>query len=338
MTMRRRRLPLRAVLSLVLMGVACVRADAEVQVSGTEDKVVLRATNATIGEIVSGIRSTLNVRVQLTGSTARQFTGAYAGSLRRVLSHLLDGEDYIISPAADGMIIVFLDRNGGTRNAATAATRVAGGQEETNPVQGWVPNGNTVTKPPSAAGAPEPAARAGAAQPVKLAAAGDGDGNPVQGWTGSGILFATPVATAATAAPGQTNATDLAPPVKLAAADGDAENNPVQGWTGAPFPTPVAAAAPARQDATDAAKPQTTEAAKPQAEGADGNPNVQGWEPAESPFKDLVAKRPPAGTDAPASAAAQDEGNPNVQGYMPDWSAPESGSSVTRAMPMLPRP
>jgi hypothetical protein len=252
--------------------------------------------------------------------------------LRRVLSRLLDGENYIISPAAGGMTIVFLDRNGGARNAATAATRVAS-QEETDPAQGRVPNGNTVTKPPSAAGAPEPAQRAGTAQLVKLAAAGDGDRHPVQGWTGFGSLFATPAAAAATAAPGQTNATDAAPP--LAAAGDDAEANPVQGWTGAPFPTP-AAAAPARQDATNAPKPPTTEAAKPQAEGADGNSNVQGWEPAESPFKDLVAKHPPTGTDAPASAAAQDEGNPNVQGYMPDWSPPESGSGMTRAMPMLP--
>ena len=80
--------------------------------------------------------------------------------------------------------------------------------------------------------------------------------------------------------------------------------------------------------------PAPTEAAKPQAEGTDGSPNVQGWEPAENPFKDVVAKHAPAGTDAPA--AAQNEGNPNVQGYMPDWSPPESGRSMTRTMPMLP--
>jgi hypothetical protein len=271
------------------MGVACVCAGAEVQLSGTEDKFLLQAKNATIGEIISGIQSRLNIKIQLSGSTPRQFTGAYAGSLRRVLSRLLGGEDYIIGSTADGMSIVLLDRNGGARNAAAVGTRVAGGQEETNPVQGWVPNGNSVTEPRPAASPPDQAPRAGAAQPVKLAAA-----------------------------------------------DGDAENNPAQGWTGALFPTPVAAAAPARQDSTDADKPQTTEVAKPQAEGTDGSLNVQGWEPAESPFKDLVANRAPVVADAPASAADQDEGNPNVQGYMPDWSPPESGRSVTRTMPMLP--
>lgn len=338
MTMLRRRWSQWVVLSLVLMGVAGARAGAEVQLSGTEDKFVLRAKNATIGEIVSGIRSTLNVRIQLAGSTARQFTGAYAGSLRRVLSRLLDGEDYVISPAADGMTIVLIDRNGGARDAAAATARVGGGQEETNPVQGWVANGNAIATPPSGASPAELAQHAGTAQPVKLAADGDGDNNPVQGWTGSAILFTTPIAAAANAALGQTNAAAAPPPVKLAAADGDAENNPVQGWTGsgALFPTSATTAVPARQDATDAAKPQTTEAVKPQAEGTDGNPNVQGWEPAESPFKDLAANRAPAVADAPASAAAQDEGNPNVQGYMPDWSPPESGRSVTRTMPMPP--
>lgn len=321
-----KRWPQSVMLSFMLVCFACARAGAEVQISGTEDKFVLRAKNAAIGEIVSGIQSTLNVRVQLAGSTARLFTGAYAGSLRRVLSRLLEGEDYIISPAAEGVTIVLLDRNGGARNAAAA--RVAAGQEETNPVQGWAPNGNTWPSPE--ASVPESVPHAEAAQSAKLAAVNDESNNAAQGWTGSGMRFTTPSSVAATAASGQTNATDAAPPFKLAAADGDAESNPVQGWTGSGvlFPTPAAAAAPARQG--------VTETAKTQVEGSGGNPDVQGWEPAESPFEDLVAKRAPAAADAPAPAAAQDEGNPNVQGYMPDWSPPEPDSDTTRPMPMLP--
>src|ERR1700732_5283155 len=103
-------------LSLLLVCVASARADA--QLSGTEDHVVLRAKDATMAEILSGIRSALNLRVGLIGSTERQFTGAYTGTLRRVLSRLLDGEDYVISSAPDGINIVLLGPKGAGRNTS----------------------------------------------------------------------------------------------------------------------------------------------------------------------------------------------------------------------------
>src|ERR1700688_668472 len=93
-------------LSLLPVCVASARADA--QLSGTEDHVILRANDATMAEILSDIRSALNLRVGLTGSTERRFTGAYTGTLRRVLSRLLDGENYVISSAPDGINIVLL--------------------------------------------------------------------------------------------------------------------------------------------------------------------------------------------------------------------------------------
>jgi hypothetical protein len=292
-------------LSLVLAGVVTARAGAEVQLSGTQDKVVLRANNATIGEILTGIQSTFNIRVQLTGSTARQFSGAYAGSLRRVLSRLLDGEDFIISSAADDVTVVLLNRKGG----APIAPKVA--------------------KLPSAAS--PPAQRAGAEQPVKVAAVGDEGNNPVQGWTGSGAPFATRTATATPAASVQSNAAHAPEPVKLAAG-GDDENNPVQGWTGSgvQFATPASAATPA-------APANPADSAKPQSGDTDGNPNVQGWEPTGNPVKDLSAKEAPVVDNAAApSMTDKDEGNPNFQGYMPDWTPPEPGKSTLDSMPMLP--
>src|SRR5580704_10032880 len=328
MKTRLRRLLQSVALSVVLAGVATVRAGAEVQLSGTQDKVVLRANNATIGEILSGIQSTFNIRVQLAGSTARQFTGAYAGPLRRVLSRLLDGEDYIISSAAEGMTIVLLDRKSGA--PTTVAARVAaGGREETNQVQGRVPDRNAVAKPPPAAG--PPAQRAGTEQPVKVAAVGDQDNNPVQGWTGSGAPFATRAAASTPAAPAQSNAADAAQPVKLAAG-GDDENNPVQGWTGSgtQFATPASAATPS-------APAYPADPAKPQSGDTDGNPNVQGWEPTGNPFKDLSAKGASV-VDNPAAPPKtdKDEGNPSFQGYMPDWTPPEPGKSLLDATPVLP--
>jgi hypothetical protein len=93
-------------LALLLAGATTARA--EVHFSGTVDHVVLQAENATMAEVLSGIRSTFNLQVGLTGSTERQFSGTYSGTLRHVFSRLLDGEDYIISLAPDGINIALL--------------------------------------------------------------------------------------------------------------------------------------------------------------------------------------------------------------------------------------
>ena len=84
-----------------------------------------------MAEVLSGIRSAFNLRVGLTGSTERQFTGAYMGTLRRVLSRLLDGEDYVISSAPDGMNIVLLGPKGAGRNTAPpiAPVKYANGEQ-----------------------------------------------------------------------------------------------------------------------------------------------------------------------------------------------------------------
>ena len=103
-------------LALLLAGATTARA--EVHFSGTVDHVVLQAENATMAEVLSGIRSTFNVQVGLTGSTERQFSGTYSGTLRHVFTRLLDGEDYIISPAANGINIVLVSPQAAGRATA----------------------------------------------------------------------------------------------------------------------------------------------------------------------------------------------------------------------------
>ena len=129
-----------AALSVALAFNMGVPAGAEVQLSGTQDNVMLQAKNASINEIVTGIQSTFNMRVALLGSTPRQFTGSYEGSLRHVLSRLLDGESYFISSASDGMKIVIVNAKG------TAAAPVVG-------------RGNGPQDIPGRAAAPNPAAK-----------------------------------------------------------------------------------------------------------------------------------------------------------------------------------
>jgi hypothetical protein len=101
-------LPRLATAVLLVWGLSCGRSAAEVHVTGTQDRVVLQTHDAKFGEILAALSSAFGLDVKLRGDTARQFTGAYSGSLRHVLSRLLTGQDYILRSAADGMSIILL--------------------------------------------------------------------------------------------------------------------------------------------------------------------------------------------------------------------------------------
>lgn len=221
-----RRLLCPIVLSLLLACGTAVSASAEVHVSGTADKIVLQAKNATIGEVLEAVRSTLKLRAELAGSTARQFTGVYAGSLRRVLSRLLDGESFIISSAPDGVNIVIV----GPRGTVPSAVPVRLGASATadhNPVQGWDP----------------PVPPRDANKPVRLAAEDDLENHPLQGWD--------PPPPPKPNLAGAQRAVDAAKPQ---ADEGD--HHPLQGWDP---PAPKANPNPT-SGADDAGKPQNDEA------------------------------------------------------------------------------
>jgi hypothetical protein len=118
--MRRRQL-VPAAAALVLACIGAASAGAEVQLSGNPDKLMLRVKDASLPEIVSALRSALHVEIEITGSNARQFAGVYAGSMRRVLSRLLQATDYIIEPTDDGLRVRIVSI-GAARSAAARAT------------------------------------------------------------------------------------------------------------------------------------------------------------------------------------------------------------------------
>jgi hypothetical protein len=103
-------LPQFATALLLALCLSCGRSEAEVRFSGTPDRIVLQTSDATLAEILAALRSSFDVEVKLSGATARRFTGVYSGSVRRVLSRLLAGEDYVVYSAADGISIRLLGK------------------------------------------------------------------------------------------------------------------------------------------------------------------------------------------------------------------------------------
>jgi hypothetical protein len=91
---------------------------AEVRLSGTPDRVVLKTYDATIPEILSALRSTFSLDVKLKGATARRFTGTYSGSMRQVLSRLLTGNDYVLRSDPDGISIRLFGNSAADSSAA----------------------------------------------------------------------------------------------------------------------------------------------------------------------------------------------------------------------------
>jgi hypothetical protein len=100
---------------------SCGESAAEVHVSGTPDRIVLQASEATMPEILAALRSTFDLQVTLKGGTARQLTGAYSGSLRQVLSRLLKGEDYVLRSTSGGVSVILF----GSSAADSTVTRRA---------------------------------------------------------------------------------------------------------------------------------------------------------------------------------------------------------------------
>jgi hypothetical protein len=114
-------LPQLATAALLAWCLSCGRSAAEVHASGTPDRFVLQAHDATMPEILAAVRSAFDLEVRLKGATARKFTGVYSGSVRQVLSRLLAGEDYVLRSAADSLSIVLLGASASDSTAARSA-------------------------------------------------------------------------------------------------------------------------------------------------------------------------------------------------------------------------
>jgi len=114
-------LPRLATAALLAWCLSCGPSVAEVRVSGTPERVVLRANDATLMDIVAALRTAFDLELKLNGATARKFTGMYSGSVRQVLSRLLSGEDYVLRSASDGMSIILLGTSVSDSTAARSA-------------------------------------------------------------------------------------------------------------------------------------------------------------------------------------------------------------------------
>ncbi len=212
------------VLSLILVCTAWVTARAEAQISGTEDKIVLRVKDATIAEILATVRSTLGIRIDLSGSTAHQISGTYAGSLRHVLAHLLDGEDFIITTVPTGMSITIVGSNGAGGGPGRFTRQRAGGDNESSPIQGWTPS-QILPERPALTTTISTQSPSNVVDPRHKQTADTDEASPIQGWSGNASTGSV-----STTASAQSPANPV--PGAVPQSVDSEEPSPIQGWSG----------------------------------------------------------------------------------------------------------
>ena len=94
-----------AVLSLALtLGASVAWARTQVSVAGDGAHVRLEASNAPLSEVLSALEQTFPVRYRTAVPLDQSIVGTYRGSLRHVLSRLLDGFSYYVADTAEGGI------------------------------------------------------------------------------------------------------------------------------------------------------------------------------------------------------------------------------------------
>jgi hypothetical protein len=120
-------LPRLATAALLTLCLSCGGSAAEVRLSGTPDHVVLTTNDATIADILAALHSAFDVEVNLTGGTARKFTGVYSGSVRRILSRLLTSNDYVLRSNPGGISIRLFGNSAADSSAASNPSAAAPG-------------------------------------------------------------------------------------------------------------------------------------------------------------------------------------------------------------------
>ena len=108
--------------ALLAAAVLCVATPAAAKVRVTDagaDQLVIEARDATVREILDALGQTHTIQLQNPEALSRQVTGTYSGTLRRVLSRILDGYDHVIRSTASGIQV---DIVGAAKSAKVTTT------------------------------------------------------------------------------------------------------------------------------------------------------------------------------------------------------------------------
>ena len=115
----------RLALAVLLLGASAAHASAQVSIRGDRASVRLETNNAPISEVLSALDSAFSIRHRASVPLDQAISGTYRGSLRRVLTRLLDGYNYYVTDTANGGMEVTIVGRTGAATVAVADPRPA---------------------------------------------------------------------------------------------------------------------------------------------------------------------------------------------------------------------
>ncbi len=98
-----------APLSVVVLQAFLMSAHAAVQVSGAANALTLEASDASLEEVLAALGRSCGLQYRYPADFSRSVSGTFAGSLRQVLSRLLQGTNFVVESSASGTKVVIYD-------------------------------------------------------------------------------------------------------------------------------------------------------------------------------------------------------------------------------------
>jgi hypothetical protein len=98
-----------ALLSAIFLQALPMRAYADVRVSGETEALKIEASNASLEEVLAALGRSCGLQYRYPADFSRSVSGTYEGSLRQVLSRLLQGTNFVLESSASGTKVVIYD-------------------------------------------------------------------------------------------------------------------------------------------------------------------------------------------------------------------------------------
>jgi hypothetical protein len=110
------------------------------RVAGTAEKLKLEVSDATVDNALAALRSAVDFKCLCASPLDRRVTGVYQGNIRRVLSRLLEGYNYVIKTSPSGLVeVIVLGANGSPQlnpGYASSQATVIGDEARGRPTPG----------------------------------------------------------------------------------------------------------------------------------------------------------------------------------------------------------
>ena len=110
----------RAAAALAVVILAANNAHADVRVNGDTRNVQVDVTQSNVAEVLSALETAFGLRINTSTALDRPVSGAFTGSLDRILSHILQGYNYFISHQETKIKVTIIGLQG---NPAAAIAR-----------------------------------------------------------------------------------------------------------------------------------------------------------------------------------------------------------------------